>query len=248
MRPGSRRIATVRHRSFAGSRLAAGSRRVAALTVALGVLCWAVLPAFSFSSSERFDDDTGASACRMSCADSKHCCCKPAATREESKKRVVHDFELSGRTPTESCPRDCATLTVVPGASTARSDKGVQRLAVPGADAMLHPAQAHAAIDQGLFDVARPRGPPAREANVEFLARVSTGTPAACASLHGEIPSEAHHPSGSSESRHPSAWHSDSQFMNGFEPRCLVCQQRWHRAAKGSLSGADVPQNGGTHE
>jgi hypothetical protein len=153
------------------------------MTVTLGVLSWAVLPVVSFS----LNSDTGSSTCRMACADTAHCCCKPAAAANATKHDPFPETELSALATLESCPRDCATLTIVPGTSTARSARGVERLAAPGVEPTSRAVEPHTAIHQGLFDVAQPRGPPTRGWNDLFIARTSSDTPIACASLLSEF-------------------------------------------------------------
>ena len=196
-------------------RIASGVRRVIAVAVTLGVLAWAVLPAFSFP----VVSDTGSTTCRMACADTAHCCCKPAARDEEPKNDLSSGAELSTPATREACPRDCATLTVVPGTSTARSADGVHRLAAPGAAQILHAFEIREAIHGGRFDLARPRGPPARRRENLSPARVSSNTPGACVSLLGKFLTKTRAGSGSSESMHSSVRHSIQSFFNVFEPR-----------------------------
>jgi len=244
MRPGRRGIDTGisgrRDRSRSGARL------VIAVIVVLGVLSWAVVPAFSLSLS--IDSDTGSQVCRMACAGTSHCCCGPPPSARKAKRSPSTETELSNLATIESCPRDCATLTVVPGTTTARSATGVHRLTAPGAGQMHHGHELHAATQQELYDVARPRGPPPEARNDRSIARASSDTRSVFASLRSGFPGTARSTSGSSESRHPSAWRSNSQSFNGLEPRGYFRQQNSHPAAKRSLAGVDAHDYGGTHE
>ena len=216
----------------AGSQPASGVRRFTAVAVVLGVVAWAALPVLSFP----LDGDTGSTTCRMACAGTPGCCCKPTA--DEPKHTRSSGTELSTPATRESCPRDCATLTVVPGTSTARSANGVHRLAAPGAAHTTHATETHAALHQGLFDVARPRGPPTEARNDRSIARASSDSASGFASLRSsESPETMRLGSGSSESRHFSAWHSIQQSV-----------KRSHPAAKRSLTGVDAHHYGGNHE
>ena len=244
MRSGRRGTFTARIGRHTERRLALGVRRVMALGVVLGVLAWAVLPAYSFP----FDTDTGSTTCRMACADTAHCCCKPAATAEEPKNDRSSGTELSTPATRESCPRDCATLTVVPGSSTARSANGVGRLATPEGNETLLAVDLVAAIQQELFDVARPRGPPAPQREDLSPARVSPNTPGACASLLGRFPAKTRAGSGSSESRHSSVRRSIRSSFNVFEPRDSRMSPTLASHRSREIFGVDAHHHGGTHE
>ena len=225
-------------------RVATGMRRVTAVAVTVGVLAWAVLPAYTFA----LGSDTGTTTCRMACADTPDCCCKPALTAGAPRNDRFSGAELSAPAARESCPRDCATLTVVPGTSTARWTNGVHRLSAPGADQILHTYETYAAIHQGRFDVARPRGPPAQEREDLSPARVSPNTPGACASLLGKSLANACAGTGSSESRHSSVRHPSQASFNQREPRVsdLSTTLASHRSKE--PIGVDADQHGGTHE
>jgi hypothetical protein len=240
MGPGSRGTST--GRSY--GRLATGARRVAAVAVALGVFLWAVLPVLSFP----LDSTTGSTACRMACADTADCCCKPAESRRPKKDRTS-ETELSTPATTESCPRDCATLTVVPGTSIARSAIGVHRLNAPGAEFTTHFFETHAATRQGLLEVARPRGPPTQSRSDLFFARVSWNTSGPCAFPFAGLPNKESACSDSSESRHPSVRPSFQPLSSAFEPRVFVRQRESHsvEVARG-WNDANAHQHGGPHE
>jgi hypothetical protein len=215
-----------------GLRSRSGVRPVMALIVVLGVLSWAVIPAFPLPTS--LGSDTGSQVCRMACAGTSHCCCVPTQPAQKTARGSSPESELSSLATIESCPRDCATLTVVPGTTTARSAAGIHRLTAPGAGQMHYGADLRAAVQQELYDVARPRGPPIEARNDRSIARAPSDTPSAFASLRGEFPGTTRVDSDSSESRHPSAWHSNQQSV-----------KRPHPAAKRSLSGVDAHHHEG---
>ena len=246
MRPGRRGIDTGIRGRRDGLRSRSGARLAVAVIVVLGVLSWAVVPAFSLSVS--IDSDTGSQVCRMACADTAHCCCKPSASARETNHRQSPGPGLSSLETRESCPRDCATLTVVPGTTTARSAIGVHRLTAPGAGQMHYGHELHAATQHELYDVARPRGPPTEARNDRSIARASSDTPSVFASLRSGFPRTARSIPGSSESRHSSAWRPDNQSINGLEPRGYFRQQNSHPVVKRSLTGVDAHHHGGTHE
>jgi len=225
-------------------RLATVSRRVAAVAVVLGVLLWAVLPVLSFP----LDSTTGSTTCRMACADTSDCCCKPAESQPSKNDRTT-GAELSTPATTGACPRDCATLTVVPGTSIARSATGLHRLGAPGTEFTSHSFETHAATRQGVLDVSRPRGPPTRNRNDLLVARVSPDTLRSCAFPFGELPRTNSARPGSSESRHSSARPSFQPFSNALEPRVFVRQQDSHSVdeARGWCD-ANAHQYGGPHE
>ena len=225
------------------NRLASAMRCVTAIVVVLGVLAWAALPAFSFS----LDRDTGSTTCRMACANTPDCCCKPVEARKSDQHRTSGP-ELSTPARSGACPRDCATLTVVPGTSTARFTDGSPRLGTPDSQHAAHPFEMPAELRQGLYDVARPRGPPTRSRDRFSLARVSQNTPVSCASLLGEPLQDTVAGSGSSESTywparrrvHPRSF----QFKpsGSANPTTLAS-----RRGQGPI-GADADICGGTHE
>lgn len=240
MRPGSGGTSTVR----TAGRIASGLRRFTAVAVATGVLAWALLPAFSFP----IDSDTGSTTCRMACADTPDCCCKPTAAREP-KNDHTPGAELSTPATTRSCPRDCATLTVVPGTSTARKATGVHRVGAPGTAHTAHSVEAHVAIQQELLEVAQPRGPPAQDLDDRSSTRVSPNTPGACAPTLGEFPQKTQAGSGSPESGPSSARNSIRQSVSAFEPSLIVRQQEPHSASEArGRNGANAQQYGGPHE
>jgi len=224
-------------------RIATGARRVIAVAVTVGVLAWAVLPA-----SFPIDQDAGTTTCRMACADTPSCCCKPAATAEEPKSERSSGAELSTPATRASCPRDCATLTVIPGTSTARSAQGVHRLATPEENETLLAVDLVAAIQQEHFDVARPRGPPAQERVDLSPARVSPNTPGACASLLGDFSFISRAGSGSSESRHSSVRHLIQTSFNVFEPRVSSLSTTLASPRSREPIGVDANHHGGPHE
>ena len=223
---------------------ALGVRRVAAIGVVLGVLAWAVVPTYSFP----IDRDAGSTTCRMACADTPSCCCKPAGKAEEPWSDRSTGAELSPPATHESCPRDCATLTVVPGTSTARSTSGVERLVTPEENETLREADLATALQQELFEVARPRGPPAQEREDLSPARVSPNTSGACASLLGKSPAKTRAGSGSSESRHSSVRHPIRSSFNVFEPRVSYLSTTLASHRSKEPIGVDAHQHGGTHE
>jgi hypothetical protein len=225
-------------------RVATGARRVIAVAVTVGVLSWAVLPAYSFP----LDSETGSTTCRMACADTAHCCCKPVATTKEPKNERSSGPALSTPATRASCPRDCATLTVVPATSTARSAQGVHRLATPEENETLLAVDLVAAIQQELFHVARPRGPPAQEREDLSPARVSPNTPGACASPLGRFSAKTRAGSGSSESRHSSVRRSIQSSFNVFEPRVSSLSTTLASRCSKEPTGVDANHHGGTHE
>ena len=221
-------------------RHATGVRRITAVAVALGVVAWAVLPVLWFP----LDSQTGSTTCRMACADTPDCCCKPATAQQPTNDRAS-GTELSTPATTESCPRDCATLTAVPGTSTARSASGVHRLGSPGVERTAHTIDTHAAVQQGLFDVAQPRGPPTQDRNGFRLARVSPNTPGACASCLAEFPQKTRAGSGSSESGYTPARDPIHPSSCRFEPRDFTQSTRLaSRRGQGPV-GVDAHQYGG---
>jgi hypothetical protein len=244
MRSGRRGTFTAKIGRRTERRLALGVRRVTAVGVVLGVLAWAVLPASSFP----IDQDAGATTCRMACADTPSCCCKPAATADEPKHDRSSGAELSTPATRESCPRDCATRTVVPGTSTARSAQGVHRLATPEGNETLLAVDIIVAIQQELFDVARPRGPPAQEREDLSPARVPPNTPGSCASLLGRFSAKTRAGSGSSESRHSSVRHFIQTSFNVFEPRVSSLSTTLASRCSKEPTGVDANHHGGTHE
>lgn len=225
------------------SSIHAGVRRVIAVAVAVGVFAWAVLPAFSFP----LDSDTGSTTCRMACADTAECCCKPASA-QPSKNDRSSGTEMSTPATTESCPRDCATLTVVPGISTVRSANAAHRLGAPDAEHTSHLIETLDAARQELLDVAQPRGPPAPRRNGLSIARVSPNTSGVRASRLVEFPRTIGAGSGSSESMHSSVRWSTHPSSIVLEPRDSSLSTELASRRGQEPAGVDAHQHGGTHE
>jgi hypothetical protein len=126
----------------------------------------------------------------------------------------------------------------------------VDRPVTTEVETALHDIDPDDAIHPGLFDVARPRGPPAQTRDEHLLARtVKTNGPGRSFVPHpGKIPTKTRVDSDSSESRHPSTWRSSPTVSTGSETRDFNCQQRSHPATSRGSVGADAHQHGGTHE
>lgn len=194
-----------------------GRRTIASVTV-VGLLSWAVVPTFAYS----LGADDGASECRMPCAGTSHCCCGHEPASEKSRIEVPLAAEVLEPEAKESCPRDCATLTVVTGVSTAKTVGDIHRVDRPHSIGELRTLDPDAAIDQHLLAVARPRGPPAPVRGGRGAACRRSNTPTGPPSLTTEIPIENSPIRGSSEPGHGCARRSAPPSIHGFKDEVFI--------------------------
>jgi hypothetical protein len=203
-----------------GRRLSPSSKArltIASVTV-VGLLCWTVVPGFASS----LGADDGDRDCRMPCAGTPGCCCKPEPAPEEPRIDVPLAAEVLEPESKESCPRDCATLTVVTGVSTARTAGGIHRIDGPPSIGVLRAVAPHAAIDQHLLDVARPRGPPAPVRSRLGLACRRSNTTTGPPSITTEFPMKNSPTRGSSAPEHCCARRSVPSSTHGFRDSVFV--------------------------